>query len=108
MKAWLTLCLSLTVISSCASKQLRDAPCYDGWTSDTSGRSSLWSPEDNDTFTAIASLISTQETLECIHRLPSGRLVVLTTSENFVHTTELIPSGSGYSIGERGYVVGHD
>lgn len=95
-----------TFLTSCATRYVRDAPCYDGWTGDQSGRSVLWSPTSA-VFREIEQMIPAGQLLQCIHRMPSGRLVVLSKSSESVHTLELLPSGSGYEIIERGWVVGH-
>jgi hypothetical protein len=98
---------STMLLAACVSSGVRDAPCYDGWTGDQSGRSVLWSPPSAD-LREIEELIPQDQELQCIHRMPSGRLVVLSKSDEGVHSLELLTSSDEYQIIERGWVVGHE
>lgn len=98
---------TMASLMACAAPTVRDAPCYDGWTRDQSGRSIVWQPSTEE-LSAIQSLLPDDQQLQCIHRMPSGRLVVLSTGPQWVHSLELLFSEDHYEVLDRGWVVGHD
>ena len=94
----------VAVLAGCATVPSGFAPCYDGWTSDESGRSVVYrpAPAERD---AIAAAAGANGPVACVHRMPSGRLVVLTRKDRQTLALTLAPADGGYRLVEKEAVV---
>jgi hypothetical protein len=91
-------------ISSCAVIDKPEAPCFDGWTTDGSGRSSVWQPNETETI-KIRELLPVDEIPVCYHRLPSGKVIVLTSLNGDIHYVSLMPKDDSYEVIDTGLVL---
>jgi hypothetical protein len=92
-------------LANCASVPPGVVPCFDGWTTDDSGPSRLWTPSTAEKG-RLAALLEPQERLACVHRMPSGKLILITRDAGRTRTAEVRASGDGFELMDRGSVVG--
>jgi len=90
-------------LSGCASVTSRGVPCFDGWTTDPSGPSTvrrLSRTERAD----LTQLTPNRQAIVCVHQMPSGELIVISDGRQ-LETTSVIREGAGYRVVARGAIV---
>jgi len=97
---------AILVVSACATPPSL-VPCYDGWTTDESGSSKLWKPSAPERAKLMA-LLEPGEQLACVHRMPSGKFMLVTREGHVTRTLDVRASDGEFEAGERGVVVQGD
>ncbi len=90
--------------SSCATTSKSEAPCFDGWTSDSSGPSIVWLPSQSEAV-KLQELLADDSPVVCYHQLPSGKIIVLTKRDGVVYFTTIMPEDDGFEIVDSGIVL---
>lgn len=75
-KMLLPLVAAHALLGACGHVEDPPSVCRPGWISDQSGSSVIWSP-GQDEMEAVRAALRGPGRIECIHRLPSGRVVVV-------------------------------
>lgn len=98
--------LTMTLAAAChtAPTARPNAPCFDGWTTDESGKSKVWTPDEAEAL-ALRAINPTDEAAVCYHLMPSGRVIVLTDGIDVIHTYQATPISGGYALTSSGSVV---
>ncbi len=93
-------------VASCLTAPTRslEAPCFDGWSTDRSGKSKVWTPSDAQV-AALDAIRPNKEPAACYHLMPSGQVTVLTIGADAIHSYTAAPADSGFELLSTGTLV---
>ena len=105
MKSAKTLSLFVMMIG-CATND-PTPPCYEGWTSNESGSSKIWTP--NSTQGKLFEFyVPDGHKIHCFHRTADLKITAITESEKKLYYFEFEPIGEEFKIIDDGIISTHN
>lgn len=90
-------------LCGCASSTVRRAPCFDGWTTDSSGASKIKRLSQAER-TDLSQMTPQGQAIVCVHEMPSGELIIISRGRR-LETTQVARDSAGYRVVERGTII---
>lgn len=95
------------LLSSCSNERVAVFPCFDGWSSDKYGESTLWEPS-KDLLARIRQDLPQDRKIACMHMSRSGMVTILNWSDSNMdmrYATEYDPSKNKLYLSDESVLV---
>ena len=102
----LALISAAFTLNACTSIEPYNPPCYEGWSVNQFGTSSIVPIESLDP--SVLKLVGSGENIQCAHAIPGQGLLLIVSAQNTFETISIANDNGIYSVVERGFLVRAD